>query len=120
MENPENVFNNKNLENDLVHMNEDLGLIKRVPCSKEEEIEFRKLREEGKKVSNEKYGNVYESSTYFYRYQQAERDKEEIDRLIAYRQMKYLNTIKNCLIFFTVLACFSILVAFIFFLKAIY
>ena len=50
----------------------------------------------------------------FFRYMDNDLSSEEIKKLLFFRQLSYLKTIRNCLIYFVVLSVLTFIVAFIF------
>ena len=82
----------------------DLGIIKRIPCTDVESSEYRKTKQVPEDVYN--YGD---DSFYFVRY--TEIPKEEAAIVAAVITAKNVKTIKNCAIFFTVLAVISLILS---------
>ena len=118
----------QDLKQEMNQLKMDLGIVKKAYCNQEEQEIFKRMEKEGKRISGEKYGEVFadgENNTY-YRNVEEDLPKEKIEELIAYQQISslksiknLLETIKNCAIFFVVLSIISILMWFLIMIRVI-
>ena len=84
----------------------DLGLLQRIPCTKEENKVFCRILKEGGQLPDGVYrytseGN--EAPTEFYTIYEPDLTEEEKAEYLTYCRLSMLKTIKNCVLFFTVL-----------------
>ena len=97
----------------LAQYREDFGLedMQRVYCSREENAEYRKMLKNEQPLPQ----NVYESDNAgeFYTLQSQGLTQEEIEEFIKLKQLKLLNTIKNCVVFFTTLTVIGLIITFL-------
>lgn len=95
------------LRKELWDMKYKLGIIRKEECSKEESEEYRKLVKKGEPLPEGvyRYGEYYD----FYRFIEANLTEDEAQELLLYKQVTYIKTIKNCALFFVVLAVISII-----------
>ena len=96
----------QDLKQEMNQMKLDLGIVKKVYCSKEEQDSFRRMEKE--KIPNEIL--IDSGNGQYFRYIDEGMAKQEIDELFAYRQISYLRTIKKCAVFFVILTVISLLV----------
>ena len=94
----------------------EFGLLQKIPCSKQENIEYQKLLKENGVLPDGVYAYVYDngetSPTQFYTVYETDLTESEITEYLTYKQLSLIRTIKNCIMFFTVL---TILGAFAYF-----
>lgn len=101
------------IQNELNALKCKAGIIRKVFCSKEEQIEFARMRREGIAASSISVGDIYmDAAGSFFRYESEGLSKEEIVDLYAFRQLRYLRTIKNSMVFFVVLVVFFLVAVF--------
>ena len=99
------------LTEELEKLKYDLGILKEVNCPTEETKAFRKLLEEGKPLpEGVLQHNADDEPEYatFYRVEKTDLSPEELSQYIEYKRLKSLITIKNCVVFFTVLTIISL------------
>lgn len=90
------------LKEELLELDKEMGIIEYTSLSaqKDREIDLRL------KSGEELPPNIIKASNGaigYFKVTKADISEAEIDKLIKYRQTKYLRTIKNCLVFITVL-----------------
>lgn len=89
----------KDLNEEIKSMKIDFDLTQKVYCNKEEEKLFRNMEKEKKTlpegVENDEFGH--------FRYVETDLSEEKLNQLLLYRQLSYLRSIKNSLIFFVFL-----------------
>ncbi len=82
-------------------------LLQKIPCTKEENKVYAKLLKDGGTLPEGVYAYVYESgaesSDEFYTIYEPDLTEAEIAEYLTYKRLSILNTIKNCVMFFTVL-----------------
>ena len=84
-------------------------LLQKIPCSKEENKRYAQLKEENQLPENVK---EYEDlANQFYTIYTPELTEQEISEYLTYKKLSLLNTIKNCMVFFTVLTIISLVLA---------
>ena len=81
----------------------DLGLLEVLPCTEQENSEYMKMRKNGEPLPQgvREYSNAPNE---FYKIHDPELSKEELAEFLTYKQLSLLNTIKKCVVFFTVSA----------------
>lgn len=108
-----------NLRDELRAHKFEFDLLQKIPCSKQENKEYKKLLKDGGTLPEGIYAYEYSdgevSTTEFYRIYEADLTESEIREYLTYKQMSILRTIKNCVVFFTALtiigmaACFFLM-----------
>ena len=103
------------LKTKLLDYRELNGLVTEIICSEEESAEYKKLVQSGKELPSGVYRKVENNNEYFYTIadNSSELTREETLELIALMQLEKLNTIKNCCVFFTILAILGIIIGII-------
>lgn len=99
------------LYEELEQIKFELGIIQKEYCSEVEEKEFKRLKKFNQPIPEDIEIDKINDS--YFRYIETDMSKEEIKELLFYRQVKYLKTIKNSIIFFVVLTVISIILSFI-------
>jgi len=100
----------KELENNKFDLNQG----KKVYCNKKESTAFAKLISSDKALPDGVFKNsqdsddFYDENTSFYRMEQTNFSHEKIQEYLQFKQTKYLHTIKNCVVFFTVITAISL------------
>lgn len=104
----------KNLRDELRTYRFEFDLIQKIPCSKQENKEYQKLLKENGVLPDGVYAYVNDggvaSTTQFYTVYETDLTESEITEYLTYKKLKLISTIKNCIIFFTVLTILVILV----------
>lgn len=98
------------LKEELVDLENALGIIQYKPCSMKEDKEYKHMIKSGEKLPENIIKDTNGTPGY-YRVIKSDVTDIELDKLIKFRQTTYLKTIKNCVVFFTVLYVLSMLVA---------
>lgn len=81
-------------------------LLQKIPCTKQENKEYEQLLKEGGTLPDGVFAYVYDgitSTTDFYTVYEADLSESEIREYLTYKQLNMIKTIKNCVLFFTVL-----------------
>ena len=99
----------KDLKKELFELRVELDIIQSVYCSKDEEKQIKELTKHKQLLPDDIHT---ESDGTHFRFVNTDISKEDLDELLLYRQIKYLKTIKNSIIFFVVLTVISIICTF--------
>jgi len=100
----------KDLRKELRSYKFDFDLLQKIPCTRQENKEYKQLREKGE-LPKGVYEYQYEGGTdsgEFYTIYEPELTPEEIAEYLTYKKLSLLKTIKNCVVFFTVLTIISL------------
>ncbi|MEE1116412.1 MAG: hypothetical protein UH851_06125 [Clostridia bacterium] len=96
-----------NLRNKLRSYKFEFDLLQQIPCSKQENKEYQKLLKEGGVLPEGVFAYVYDSgetsTTEFYTIYETDLTESEIREYLTYKKLSLIRTIKNCIMFFTVL-----------------
>ena len=99
------------LKKELEELRSALGIQEQIPCTFEENKAYAAMLAENKPlpegVIRSDSGAALEYAT-FYTVRQTSLSREELDEYVRYKQLKAILTIKNCVVFFTVLTAISI------------
>lgn len=101
-----------NLRDELRYHKFEFGLLQKIPCSKQENKEYEKLLKNGGTLPAGVYPYEYEgtaSTSDFYTVYETDLTDAEIQEYLTYKQLSLIRTIKNCVLFFTVLTIIGIL-----------
>lgn len=104
------------MRQELNELKFETGLFQRIDCSKEQTEYFRQILKEGNSLPEGVYqyrDGFGEQLDKFYMIHDTNLSKEEREEYIALKQYVRVNTIKNCVIFFTVLMVLSLIASFI-------
>lgn len=96
----------QNYKSGLNKMKHDLGILKIVYCTEEEEKKFDSMKKENTPILDEIY---IDGTNRYYRYVDAGGSKQQTDELLVYRQIDYLRTIKNRITFIVVISVIFLL-----------
>ena len=92
------------------------GLLQKIPCSVEENKEYTQLQKEGKPlpegVSKYEYANDATHDD-FYTLAAPDLTDHELAEYLTYKKLSLLRTIKNCIVFFTILTVIYLVVSFL-------
>lgn len=108
----------RNLQKELKAYQFEYGLLQKIPCSNEENKAYLNLLKAGQPLPDGVFRATFETgeeSDEFYTVYEAELTDEEKKEYLTYKKLSLLKTIKNCVVFFTVLTIIS-LVACVFFI----
>ena len=108
--------NKIDLKEDLRDIYFDVNLLQKIDCSKEDNKKYKQMLKNGETLPNGvfeyKYGLDNEGTGAFYTIHKPELTPEERLEYITFKQLKMLNTIKNCVVFFTTLTVISMVITF--------
>ena len=93
----------------------DYDLIKKKPCTEEENQTYSKMLKEGKELPKGVF--LYSDDTEcgeFYTVYEPDLTQEEINEYLTFKKLELLKTIKNCAVFFTVLTIISLISSLLF------
>ncbi len=111
-----------NLRDELRAHKFEFGLLQKVPCSKQENKEYQNLLKDGKTLPEGVYAYVYDngetSNSEFYTISETELTESEIREYLTYKQLSLIKTIKNCVMFFTVLTIIGMVAYFLIMMNA--
>ena len=110
-----------NMKKELLAQRFKFDLMQRVSCTEDESKEYRQLLADGGTLPKDVYSyvDVTTSMTMFYRVYEAELTEAEKSEYIAYKQLGYLKTIKNCCVFFTTITLIGMIAYLAFFLSSL-
>lgn len=98
----------------------DFNLLQPISCSTEDNKAYKKLLKDGQPLPDGVYGYKMqnnEESVEFYTVYETDLTEQEITEYLTYKKLKLLNTIKNCVVFFTVLIITTIIISLILLFK---
>ena len=111
-----------NLRDELRSFKYEFDLLQRIPCSEQENKEYQKLLKDGgvlpEGVFAYVYGNGETSTTEFYTVYETDLTESEITEYLTYKKLNLIRTIKNCVMFFTVLTIIGMVAYFIIMMNA--
>ena len=85
----------------------EFDLLQKIPCSKQENKEYQKLLKDGGVLPKGVFAYVYDSgetsTTEFYTVYETDLTESEVIEYLTYKKLSLIKTIKNCIMFFTVL-----------------
>lgn len=102
------------LYKDLLELRCDSGLYQAVDCSEEENYTYLEMLEQGKELPKDVIRRIDSNGAelnQFYRVAPMKMTSEEMQEYIRLKQAKDLHTIRNCVVFFTVLTVIFLVVA---------
>lgn len=107
----------KNLHDELKEMELSVGLVQKVYCKvyckEEETTQFITMKRENQPLPYD----VKHDETGYFRYVEVDLTQEEKSRFLICRQLSYLKSIKNSMIFFVVLTIISLISTFVILLR---
>ena len=111
-----------NLRDELRAHKFEFDLLQKIPCTKQENKEYAKLLKDGGTLPEGVFAYVYvdgETSTNeFYTIYETDLTESEIQEYLTYKQLSLIRTIKNCVMFFTVLTIIGMVVYFFLMMNA--
>lgn len=110
-----------NLRDDLRAHKFEFDLLQKIPCSRQENKEYEKLLKNGGSLPEGVYAYESESgtsTTLFYTIYETDLTEAEIQEYLTYKQLSLIKTIKNCVMFFTVLTIIGMVVYFFLMMNA--
>ena len=105
----------KDLRKELEMLKYENDLLQKIPCTKQENKAYEQLLKSGGKLPEGVhilYGEI-EGAKEFYTVYETDLTEAEIREYLAFKQLGYLKTIKNCVVFFTVLTVIGMVAAFL-------
>jgi hypothetical protein len=111
-----------NLRDELRAHKFEFDLLQKIPCSKQDNKEYAKLLKQGGTLPEGVYAYVYDdgeiSTNEFYTIYETDLTEAEIQEYLTYKQLSLIRTIKNCVVFFTVLTIIGMVVSFLIMMNA--
>lgn len=106
-----------NLRDELRAHKFEFDLLQKIPCTKQENKGYQKILTDGGTLPEGVYAYVYDSgetsTTEFYTIYETDLTESEIREYLTYKQLSLIRTIKNCVLFFTVLTIIGMIVLFL-------
>lgn len=106
-----------NLRDELRAHKFEFGLLQEIPCTNRENKEYRKILDDGgalpEGVHGRTFGGDEASATEFYTIYETDLTESEIREYLTYKQLSLIRTIKNCVLFFTVLTIIGLVLYFL-------
>ena len=89
-------------------------VMQKIPCSKAENKQYQQILKEGGILPDGVY--AYDefgvaSTTEFYTVYETDLSQREILEYLTYKKLDFIRTIKNCIVFFTVLTLISLIIS---------
>ena len=95
----------------------EFDLLQKIPCTKQENKEYKKLLKDGGTLPEGVFAYIYDtgetSSELFYTIYEPDLSESEIREYLTYKQLSLIRTIKNCVLFFTVLTIIGMVAYFL-------
>ena len=91
-----------NLRDELRAHKFEFDLLQKIPCTKQENTEYKQIVKDGGTLPEGVQACMYETDE-FYKIHEADLTEAEINEYLTYKQLSLIRTIKNCVVFFTVL-----------------
>lgn len=101
----------KDLSAELQEYRCQYDILQRIGFSRKENKAYYKMVRSGEKLPENVHRSEFADDEFF-SYYQAELSEAERTEYLTYKQLDLLRTIKNCLVFFTVLVVISLIIAF--------
>ena len=112
-----------NLRDELRAYKFDFNLLQKIPCSKQENKEYHKLLKDGGTLPEGVYSyidfNGEASTTDFYTVYETDLTESEKIEYLTYKKLDLIKTIKNCVMFFTILTIIGMIAYFLIILNAL-
>ena len=97
-------------------------MLQKIPCNKHENKKYQEILKNGGTLPNDVYAYVYDngetSTTEFYTIYETDLTESEIREYLTYKQLNLIRTIKNCVMFFTVLTIIGMIAYFLIMMNA--
>ena len=107
----------KDLRKELRRHKFEFGVLQEIPCTAQENKEYQKLLKSGGTLPEGVYAYEYSDGA-FYTVYEADLTEAEIIEYLTYKKLNLIRTIKNCVMFFTVLTIIAMLAYFIIMMNA--
>ena len=104
-----------NLRDELRAHKFEFDLLQKIPCTKQENKEYQKLLKDGDTLPDGVYAydNGQMSPTEFYTIYETDLTESETREYLTYKKLSLIRTIKNCVVFFTVLTIIGMIAYFL-------
>ena len=90
-------------------------VMQKIPCSKAENKQYQQILKEGGVLPDGVYAYIDElgvaSTTEFHTVYETDLSQQEILEYLTYKKLDFIRTIKNCVVFFTVLTVISLIIS---------
>lgn len=111
-----------NLRDKLRTYKFEFDLLQKIPCSKQENKEYQKILKDGGVLPEGVFAYVYDSgetsTAEFYTIYETDLTESEITEYLTYKKLSLIRTIKNCIMFFTVLTIIGMIAYFFIMMNA--
>ena len=112
-----------NLRDELRSHKFEFDLLQKIPCTKQENKKYQKLLKDGGTLPDGVFAYVYDtgetSTSEFYTIYETDLSESEIREYLTYKQLSLIKTIKNCVLFFTVLTIIGMVAYFLIMMNAL-
>lgn len=112
-----------NLRDELRAHKFEFDLLQKIPCTKQENKEYQQLLKNGGTLPEGIFAYVYDtgetSTSEFYTIYETDLSESEIREYLTYKQLSLIKTIKNCVLFFTVLTIIGMVAYFLILINAL-
>ena len=112
-----------NLREELRTHKFEFDLLQKIPCTKQENKEYQQLLKNGGTLPEGIFAYVYDtgetSTSEFYTIYETDLSESEIREYLTYKQLSLIKTIKNCVLFFTVLTTIGMVAYFLILMNAL-
>ena len=112
----------RNLRDELRSYKFEFDLLQKFPCSKQENTDYQNLLKNGGVLREGVYAFVFDngetSTTEFYTIYETDLTESEISEYLTYKKLSLIKTIKNCIMFFTVLTIIGMIAYFFILMNA--
>ena len=105
-----------NLRDELRSYKFEFGLLQKIPCSKQENKEYHKLLEDGGTLPEGVFAYTFDDCTLtgeFYTVYETDLTESEKNEYLTYKKLNLIKTIKDCVLFFTILTIIGLIVYFV-------
>ena len=107
----------KDLRKELQNFKYDFDILQKIPCTEKDNKEYKQLVKAGKALPKDIYPFGHDAGTpsdsEFYKLYAADLSDAELAEYLTYKKLSMLKTIKNCLLFFTILTIIGMIILFI-------
>ncbi|MBR6548766.1 MAG: hypothetical protein IKT68_04395 [Clostridia bacterium] len=95
----------------------EFDLLQKIPCTKQENEKYQQLLKNGETLPDGVFAYADdptgEPTTEFYTVCETDLTEAEIKEYLTYKQLRFIRTIKNCVVFFTVLTIIGMVACFL-------
>ena len=112
-----------NLREELRTHKFEFDLLQKIPCTKQENKEYQQLLKDGGTLPEGVFAYFYDtgetSTSDFYTIYETDLSESEIREYLTYKQLSLIKTIKNCVLFFTILTIIGMVAYFFIMMNAL-